>query len=64
MIVNYSVNGDSFHADQPRPWPEAKLFAGESWNFDMPPDGDRLALPSGARPAPKWERLDAPAQSR
>jgi Tol biopolymer transport system component len=78
MIVNYSVNGDSFHADQPRPWPEAKLQPAEPRGFDLHPDGDRLALPAAgaAGPAPKWDRLDlilnlfdelrriAPAQTR
>jgi serine/threonine-protein kinase len=78
MIVNYSVNGDSFHADQPRPWPEAKVQPEGSGGFDLHPDGDRLALPAVDEkgPAPKWDRLEivlnffdelrriAPAQTR
>jgi Tol biopolymer transport system component len=62
MIVNYSVDGDAFHADEPRPWPEAQLKAqrGVVRGFDLHPDGDRLALfaPGEPGPAPKWDRLD------
>jgi eukaryotic-like serine/threonine-protein kinase len=60
MIVHYSVKGDSFHADQPRPWPEAKLPPAEFRGFDLHPDGDRLVLPAAGErgPAPKWDRLD------
>jgi len=80
MIVNYSVQGDSFRADQPRPWPEAQLKPelGHSRGFDLHPDGERLVLPAVGEtgPAPKWDRLDlilnvfdelrriAPAQTR
>jgi hypothetical protein len=79
MIVSYSVTGGSFHADQPRPWPEAKLEGrGGGHEFDLHPDGERLALPAvaGPAPAPTWERVElmlnafdefrriAPAQTR
>jgi Tol biopolymer transport system component/tRNA A-37 threonylcarbamoyl transferase component Bud32 len=80
MIVDYSVAGDSFHADEPRPWPEAHLKPqnGHVRIFDLHPDGDRLVLPAVGEPgpAPKWDRLElilnffdelrriAPAQTR
>jgi hypothetical protein len=50
MVVNYSVKGDSFHAEQPRPWPEARQksrgISGPTpfQGFDLHPDGNRLAL--------------------
>jgi len=62
MIVNYSVEGDSFHADQPRPWPNAQLMPHpfRVRGFDLHPDGDRLVLPAVGEtpPAPKWDRLE------
>jgi serine/threonine-protein kinase len=77
MIVNYTAEGDSFHPDEPRPWPEAKLQPA-NLAFDLHPDGDRLVLPAvgDSGPAPKWDRLElilnlfdelrriAPAQAR
>jgi serine/threonine-protein kinase len=80
MIVNYSVDGEAFHPDEPRPWPEAQLKPqrGIVRGFDLHPDGERLALfaPGEKGPAPTWNRLDlivnffdelrrtAPAQTR
>ena len=78
VIVNYSVSGDAFHPDQPRPWPEAQSTRGFGRGFDLHPDGDRLLLPAvgEAGSPPKWDRLNlilnffdelrriAPAQSR
>jgi len=65
MVVNYSAEGDSFHADPPRPWPEAQLQsrfeAGvPSRVFDLHPDGERLVLPAGREtvPATNWGGLN------
>jgi serine/threonine protein kinase/Tol biopolymer transport system component len=66
MAVNYSVEGDSFHAEQPRPWPEARYKSGgisrpvPSRGFDLHPDGNRLALAKvgETEPAMKWDRLE------
>jgi len=49
MVTVYSVEGDSFHAEPPRPWPEARYKSGELAGspvrrFDLHPDGDQLAL--------------------
>ena len=40
MAVTYTVKGDSFVADKPRPW--AKL--GGATDFDLAPDGKRLVV--------------------
>jgi serine/threonine-protein kinase len=46
MVAPYAVDGNAFHAEQPRPWPEARFaFRGvEGRRFDLHPDGNRLAL--------------------
>ena len=60
MVVNYSFSGASFKAEPPRPWPGARyyarsLLAGRSRDFDLSPDGNRLALAT-AGPAPPFGR--------
>jgi serine/threonine protein kinase/Tol biopolymer transport system component len=56
MVATYSVEGDSFHAEQPRPWPEGRYMARGSglprWEFDLHPDGNRLALATRREPQP------------
>ena len=43
-VATYKVNGDSFLADQARPWSARRLVeAGEFQNFDLTPDGKRFA---------------------
>jgi hypothetical protein len=42
MVVGYTVEGESFVADKPRPWTSARL-AGMG-GFDVAPDGKRLAV--------------------
>jgi len=44
MVVSYSAKGDSFVADKPRVWSEAKIAgrAGFSKNVDIAPDGKRI----------------------
>jgi dipeptidyl aminopeptidase/acylaminoacyl peptidase len=56
MVATYRVEGDSFRADQPRLWTEARfLTRPRQRSFDLHPDGDRFALaavpdtPSAAR---------------
>ena len=49
MVVSYSVTGASFKAEPPRPWPGARykssaLLANRFRDFDLHPDGNRLAL--------------------
>jgi Tol biopolymer transport system component len=61
MVVNYSVDGGSFRAGQPRPWPESLLRSGLNVrSFALHPDGNRLALPAAGETAPAtgWERFD------
>ena len=42
MVASYSVTGDSFNADRPRPWSEQRFVVGR--RFDLHPDGERVAL--------------------
>jgi len=45
MVVSYSDKGDSFLPDKPRQWsPTPILNTGIFWNFDVAPDGKRLAV--------------------
>ncbi len=63
MIAAYSVDHDSFHSEEPRPWPEARYAPrGTSQSrgeFDLHPDGDRLALAAlrGTPPVEKQNQL-------
>ncbi len=44
MAVNYTASGESFAASKPRVWSETRLgFTGSYPNFDLAPDGKRLA---------------------
>jgi Tol biopolymer transport system component len=42
MVAGYTVKGDSFVADKPRLWSEKQL-GGSLSNFDLAPDGKRIA---------------------
>ena len=45
MVVNYSVEGDSFRAGRPRLWSEGQFtIRDETTNFDLHPDGKRFAV--------------------
>jgi len=44
MVASYSVKGDSFAPDKPQVWTERRLAnVGLSRNFDLAPDGKRIA---------------------
>ena len=44
MAAGYAAKGDTFLAGKPRVWTEARLrFVGVYVNYDMAPDGKRLA---------------------
>jgi hypothetical protein len=49
------VEGDSFDAEKPGPWPEARYVTRGGglprWGFDLHPDGNRLALTIVRQPA-------------
>ena len=57
-VVPFSVEGDTFRAEKPRLWSDARVLLRGLFNrtFDLHPDGERVALapseqtPSGARP--------------
>jgi hypothetical protein len=55
MVVDYSVNGDSFSPGLPRPWNEALVaFQG----FDLMPDGKRVVeIPSAEQKEPTHATL-------
>jgi eukaryotic-like serine/threonine-protein kinase len=43
MVAAYTVTGDSFVAEKPRPWTERRLANVGQWkNFDVAPDGTRI----------------------
>ncbi len=46
MVASYSVEGDSFRAEKPRLWSEARYMPRESGQraFDLHPNGERFAL--------------------
>ena len=48
MVASYGVEGDSFRAEKPRLWSEARFAprpgAAPPRSFDLHPDGDRFAL--------------------
>jgi serine/threonine-protein kinase len=45
MRVSYSARGDSFASGKPEPWSQAQLqpMLGSTFNYDVAPDGKRLA---------------------
>lgn len=44
MVTEYTVKGDSFVAGKPRVWSPQQLFASGFANYDVAPDGKRLAI--------------------
>ncbi|HYR42810.1 MAG TPA: hypothetical protein VER98_07305, partial [Terriglobia bacterium] len=45
MVASYTVEGDSFKADKPRLWSEKPILVRATRrNFDLHPDGERLAV--------------------
>jgi serine/threonine-protein kinase len=53
MVVDYTVNGDSFVPGKPRLWSEKQIFYPGSWNLALAPDGKRFAvfpMPEAAGP--------------
>jgi serine/threonine-protein kinase len=53
MVVDYTVNGDSFVVGKPRLWSQAQIFFTGSSNLALAPDGKRFAvfpMPEAAGP--------------
>jgi serine/threonine-protein kinase len=48
MVAPFTVEGDSFRAEKPRLWSEARFTQRGGRSFDLHPDGERFAL----QPAP------------
>ena len=62
MVARYTVVGDSFQAEKPRPWTDAHFIArqrtGPTRSFDLHPDGRRFALAAGeAATQPREDKL-------
>ena len=43
MVASYAVKGDSFVADKPRVWSEKRIAQHSLHNYDLAPDGKRIA---------------------
>jgi serine/threonine-protein kinase len=43
MVASYAVQGDSFIPDKPRVWSEKRLANSGGREFDVAPDGRRIA---------------------
>ena len=61
MVVNYSVAGAAFNAGPARPWPGARysaraVLAGRLRDFDLDPNGNRLAMATFSAPGPGVRR--------
>lgn len=57
MVATYVVSGDSFPADNPRPWSPLQFSQARGYtsNFDLHPDGKRFAVlkaPAASESAP------------
>ena len=53
MVVDYTVNGDSFVPGKPRLWSEKQIFDAGLANLALAPDGKRFAvfpMPEAAGP--------------
>ena len=61
MVVSYSVDGDSFRADKPRLWSDARFEVRTRLyrNVDLHPDGERFALATvpDAQSAPRQDKV-------
>ena len=44
MVVDYTVNGDSFGLGKPRLWCDKQIFYPGFLNLDLAPDGKRFAV--------------------
>jgi hypothetical protein len=44
MVVDYTVNGDSFLPGKPRLWSKKQIFSSAGCNLALAPDGKRFAV--------------------
>jgi hypothetical protein len=48
MVVSYTVDGDAFRAEKPRPWSPGPIPGhGPRRSFDLHPEGKRIAIVKG-----------------
>jgi serine/threonine-protein kinase len=59
MVASYTMGGDSFRAEKPRPWSEGRYETrGPNRMFDLHPDGQRFATAStGQTPGAKQDKV-------
>jgi hypothetical protein len=50
MVVDYTVNGDSFEPGKQRLWSETQIFGPGVSNLDLAPDGKHFAVLSTSEP--------------
>jgi hypothetical protein len=56
MVVDYTVNGDSFVPAKPRVWSETQVLNPGLLNLDLAPDGKRFAVLYSAERAARKAR--------
>ena len=58
MVAPYTVEGDSFRADKPRLWSEARFIPRpRQRSIDLHPDGDRFALAAVTETEAKQDKV-------
>ena len=62
MVAPYTVEGDIFRPEKPRPWSETRFVArprtGPTRSFDLHPDGNRFALARETEAEAKQDKLE------
>ena len=61
MVAPYTVEGEDFRPEKPRPWSETRFVArprnGPIRSFDLHPDGNRFALARETQTEAKQDKL-------
>jgi len=61
MVTPYTVEGEVFRAEKPRPWSETRFVvrprSGPTRSFDLHPDGNRFALATETQTQTKQDKL-------
>jgi serine/threonine-protein kinase len=63
MVVDYTVEGDSFHGLKPRPWAD-KLIGANSANIPLTVGGQLFDLTRDGRRIIAWEPEEQPKEPR
>ena len=61
MVAPYTVEGEEFRPEKPRPWSETRFVTrprtGPTRSFDLHPDGNRFALARETQTEAKQDKL-------